>query len=307
MPLRPTVAERFKNQVLRPALHRVAAAASLPCNALWGERRRASFGILMYHRVTDPVRGLPAPTWNVPPRRFRAQIEGLLKRGYEAWPLRRVLEFHSQGRPIPARAFVVTFDDGFECVFTEAWPILKELRVPATVFLATGYLGSEAPVPFDDWPAAGSPRAPAAAWRLMGRDQCDELLSQGLVELGSHTHWHDDYTRRPDAFAADLAQSQSRFRQWFGQDDCSFAFPFGRHTEAMVTIARSSALLCALTVERNLITPQSDPFTWGRFAAEPSDTAGTLAAKLAGWYTPFRDGWRRLLLPRGSRSKAHDS
>ena len=44
-------------------------------------------------------------------------------------------------------------------------------------------------------------------------------------------------------------------------------------------------------VLRRLVEPQSDPFTWGRFAAEPDDTPRTLAAKLNGWYTPFRDAW----------------
>ena len=40
-----------------------------------------SFGILMYHRVTPPVEGVPPPTWNVTPERFRRQLGGLLARG----------------------------------------------------------------------------------------------------------------------------------------------------------------------------------------------------------------------------------
>ena len=53
-----------------------------------------------------------------------------------------------------------------------------------------------------------------------------------------------------------------------------------------------------LTLDRGLIGAPSTlgpgPFFWGRFQAEATDSAANLAAKLAGWYTPFRDGYKRL-------------
>ena len=55
--------------------------------------------ILMYHRVVDEVPGQPKPTWNVTPRRFREQLAGLLKRGFQAWPLRKVLECRRRQSP----------------------------------------------------------------------------------------------------------------------------------------------------------------------------------------------------------------
>lgn len=96
----------------------------------------------MYHRVTDPVPGKPTPTWNVTPERFQEQIGGLLKRGYEPWPLRYALDHHRKGLPIPRKAFVITFDDGYANVYQHAFPVLKRLKAPATIFLATAYLDS---------------------------------------------------------------------------------------------------------------------------------------------------------------------
>ena len=52
--------------------------------------------------------------------------------------------------------FAITFDDGFENNYVNAWPVLKELNLPATIFVATKYLDSDVPFPFDDWSAAGS-------------------------------------------------------------------------------------------------------------------------------------------------------
>src|SRR5262249_14325564 len=105
---------------------------------------RAGMGILMYHRVAPlpDGKGVRAPTWNVTPSRLREQLSGLLDRGYRPWPLRQALAHSRQGLPLPSTAFVVTFDDGYESVYRHAWPILRALRIPATVFLATAYLDS---------------------------------------------------------------------------------------------------------------------------------------------------------------------
>jgi len=131
---------------------------------LLGSHAGGDFGIWIYHRVPPRPPDAPAPTWNVTPTALRGQLKGLLARGYRAWPLRKVLDFNRQGRPIPPRTFVVTFDDGYENNYSQAWPVLRELEVPATIFVATAYLDGVAPFPFDDWPAVGSPEThdPAA-------------------------------------------------------------------------------------------------------------------------------------------------
>ena len=115
------------------------------------------------------------------------------------------------GEPIPRRTFVVTFDDGYESVYETAWPILKELSIPATVFIVTSYLDSGRPFVFDDWAAAGSAAAPAAAWRPLSTAQCNEMARDGLIELGSHTHTHADFRGRPEEFRRDLA---GRWKYW---------------------------------------------------------------------------------------------
>lgn len=265
-----------------------------------GLRLERAFGILMYHRVAEPTPGVPEPTWNVTPARFEAQLAGLLQRGFEAWPLRRALEHHRAGRPIPRRAFVVTFDDGYENNFLHAFPILKRLHVPATIFLATAYLDSAGPFPSDDWHAAGSDKVPAYDWRPLQTSQCRQMQQSGLIELAAHTHTHDDFRGRGDAFRADLATCQAELRERFGLTDATFAFPYGNKSTGfsggeLTETVRESGLLCALTTERELVLPTSDPFDWGRFTAENCDNAATLAGKLSGWYGLLRAGAARIL------------
>jgi peptidoglycan/xylan/chitin deacetylase (PgdA/CDA1 family) len=252
----------------------------------------------MYHRVVEPPRGAAAPTWNVAPSQFRKQLAGLLRRGYTPWPLRRVIETKAQGQTIPNRVFVVTFDDGQASVYHYAWPILRELGIPATLFLSTAYLDSPDPFPFEDWVAAGSDQVPADTWQPMTTAQCRELAAEGTIDFGLHTHTHQDFSRRTHAeFAADLRLNRQFLQEKLHCQPAGFAFPWGRSTLSMERTLTALDLPCGLTTLGSPVRPGDSPTNWGRFDVAPWDTAATLAAKLDGWYS------RLLRLQPGGRAK----
>jgi peptidoglycan/xylan/chitin deacetylase (PgdA/CDA1 family) len=258
------------------------------------KRQDSSFGILMYHRVTPLVSGMARPTWNVAPDRFRRQLTGLLARGYRPWPLHQALQYRAAGKPIPPRTFVVTFDDGYQCVYRNAWPILRELSIPATVFMVTSYLDADGPMSCDDWSAAGSAQTPSDAWKPLSTAECSAMLEDGLVEIGSHTHMHNDYRGHPGDFQLDLERSANVLRNAFGLMKPTFAFPYGYFDADLVAIVRQSGMACALTVDQELVPPEADPFSWGRLTVHEHDTATTLDFKLRGWYTVLRNARRWL-------------
>jgi len=103
---------------LRYIPQRFAERAAVPMHFIFGNRCRNSFGVLMYHRIAPHTPGVTVPTWNVTPERFRDQMRGLLARGFKPWPLRKAVEYHRQGLPIPRNTFVLTFDDGYESFWT---------------------------------------------------------------------------------------------------------------------------------------------------------------------------------------------
>ncbi len=91
--------------------------------------------ILIYHRVLER----PDPLQDIPDaREFRRQME-LVRRCFRPLPLPEAVARLKAGG-LPARALCVTFDDGYRDNHEVALPILQELGIPATFFVATAYL-----------------------------------------------------------------------------------------------------------------------------------------------------------------------
>jgi peptidoglycan/xylan/chitin deacetylase (PgdA/CDA1 family) len=270
-------------------MQRAAGQLSAALSVL-GNRAVGEFGILLYHRLADRVSGIPEPTINVTPAQFRRQLIGLMERGYRFWPLGRILDQWEAGQcSLPERVVALTFDDGHQTVFSEGFPILRELQIPATIFVNTAFLDSSEPFPFDHWGSEHRNHLPETAYRPLETSQCHEMLASGLIELGAHTHTHGDFRGRPDAFQADLQTSIDILREQFGMQRPMFAFPFGRRALGFVSpesiaAARATGVRCALTTDVGLISANCDPFGWGRFNVYDWDSPATIAARLRGWY-----------------------
>lgn len=260
--------------------------------------RAVSPGILMYHRVV-PAGRHRQPTWNVTPDAFESQLQGLINQGYQPIRLSELVESSTTGKPIPDHCFVVTFDDGYANNAIYATPVLKRLGIPATLFLATGYVGSQEPYPFDDWKHKGSPSVDQETWRAATFTELENMLDSGMIEIGSHTHTHEDFRNRPDDFRSNLAESLDVLQQKFGILNPTLSLPYGivKRGFAGPTYFESSQQLgcqCCLTTEEEVIDIGSSPFGWGRFIAEQHDTANSLGVKLDGWRDSARDLWRKI-------------
>lgn len=103
---------------------------------VWPGGRHGRLAILMYHRVLgapDPLR----PS-EIDIKQFDRQMR-LLKERFNVLPLSEAVEQLEQGR-LPQLAVSITFDDGYRDNHNNALPILLKYELPATFFIATGYL-----------------------------------------------------------------------------------------------------------------------------------------------------------------------
>ncbi len=103
--------------------------------------------ILAYHRVGS-VYEFPSDVPLMTPEDFDKQI-GHLARKYRVIPLSELGRALSTGTTLPAKAAVITFDDGYRDNYLLAYPILRKYGVPATIFLATGHIDHGTPFWWD--------------------------------------------------------------------------------------------------------------------------------------------------------------
>jgi peptidoglycan/xylan/chitin deacetylase (PgdA/CDA1 family) len=137
-----------------------------------GRRRRPTGLILLYHRIAES----PADPWNlcVSPANFRAQLEVL--GGYaEVVPLDDLPAALENGRRGRAYA-AITFDDGYVDNLTHGVPSLQRAGMPATVFLATGWIGLNSPFWWD-----------RMAWSILVPSRVPERLD--LAVSDGNLHW----------------------------------------------------------------------------------------------------------------------
>jgi peptidoglycan/xylan/chitin deacetylase (PgdA/CDA1 family) len=96
--------------------------------------------ILMYHSVAGPdVSPFVDPRVHLSPRSFEAQVR-FLSRRRRVIPLGELVDTLEKGRSPPRGSVVITFDDGYLDNLEIAAPILDEHELPATLYLATGYV-----------------------------------------------------------------------------------------------------------------------------------------------------------------------
>ncbi len=125
------------------------------------------------------------------------------------------------------RAVALTFDDGTDDFVERAGPVLVELGLPATVYLATQFIESGEPFPWG---------APALSW-----DRLAAVCATSSIEAGSHTHSHVLLDRAEVAVAeAELDRSIELIRSRLGYTPRHFAYP-----KAVVPRASIAALVAA--------------------------------------------------------------
>lgn len=147
-------------------LTRTGAVAAL-------ERTLGTGGIVGYHAVTsEPL----LPAIHISTSAFRKQIE-FLAQAYSVIPLEEFVARRQAGRSL-RRCVAITFDDAYTGVRDLALPILEQLALPATVFVASGYSFPGARYWWDRLGWIALRAAPDAARRVLGAVTGDPAADQ---------------------------------------------------------------------------------------------------------------------------------
>ena len=236
--------------------------------------------VLSYHEVADRADAL-VPQYAVTPTNFIRQMDWLRNHGYRFVGVGDVLAAREGRKPLPPRAVLVTFDDGYESVYARAWPVLKLFRIPAVINVVGAWLEEKGTVNFD---GKELPRSQLLSWK-----ELREMSDSGLVEVGSHSYdlhrgiagnpqgnmqpagttrrwlpegagYEDDASFRKRV-QADLERNSALIRRHIGKPPRVIAWPYGRYNATTRDVAERLGMRIGLTLDDGANTP--DTPLWG--------------------------------------------
>jgi peptidoglycan/xylan/chitin deacetylase (PgdA/CDA1 family) len=183
--------------------------------------------VLAYHRVTPlgsgEFRGFRQVV-SASPQGFERQLEWIRSSSFTPIGLSDLLRFMRSEAPLPPRALLITFDDGYADNYIHAFPALRRHGLPATIFLLTSGLDTNLP-PWWDWLAWAfeATDRKTAPLPMVGqqslaipaqRDTLLALLMRRLKEL-PESNKRDTLTRIGDALAVAPPEPQpGLFMNW---------------------------------------------------------------------------------------------
>ena len=201
---------------------------------------------LVYHKI-DPR--FEYSITRITPSRFTRHLDRLVELGYTTVRLSDVVEAVRQGRPLPDRTVALTFDDGFESVYTYALPLLQERGLVATVFMVVDYIGRE-----DGWDVnIGWRRFQHLTW-----EQLRHLRDAGF-EIGSHTLNHPDLTRlSPQQIRYELETSRCRLQDKLNVPVDVLSCPFGKYSPLVSELSAEAGYSGVVAVRKPQVSRSSD-------------------------------------------------
>lgn len=219
--------------------------------------------ILMYHQVGHFSRPKAHRATYCDVGRFRRQMAWLHAWHYKVISLDEAYAGLFCGGPLPARAVVLTFDDGCENFREYAWPVLKKYGFPATLFVIAGMLGG-ATSWMDTEDARKTPLLDAAAVR--------ELHREGL-SIGAHTLTHARLAQCPPGVAREeIAGSKARLEDLLGEAVPDFCYPYGSYDEQIASMVAAVGYRLGLTCIRAAANHARSPYELPRKAISYGDT-----------------------------------
>ena len=134
----------------------------------------AEVPVLMYHHIDQEGNDSTAMT----PALFEAQIAALAQAGYTAVLPDDLAAYVNQGKALPDKPIVITFDDGYLSNYEYAWPILEKYGMVATIFMVGSTTGNT-----EHYKDTAYPITPHFSY-----EQGAEMVASGVISLQSHTY-----------------------------------------------------------------------------------------------------------------------
>jgi len=241
---------------------------------LLGKKTSGTLVILTYHSVKPEQHA-----------KFKKQMDRLIDIG------KPVFADIKGDLPKGVHHVAVTFDDGFQSVLENALPTLQRAKIPATLFVPVGYLGST-----PGWIKKASHEN--ARETLLTAEQL-QRLPHDWVKIGSHCITHPNLRNlEPEQVKKELLESKSKLEELLGNKIELLSFPYNSYNDRIMGIARQVGYRRVFANVPIHPTTETDPFLYGRIDVSPDDWSIEYWLKLKGLYRwlPFAIAIKRKLI-----------
>ncbi len=229
-----------------------------------GVFRTARVPILMYHHIAQPPPNADRIRYNlsVPPARFEAHLRYLKEAGYTTITLDDLIYYLTQGRPLPPKPIILTFDDGYRDNYTNAFPLLKKYGFTATFFIITDLVNQGHP-------------------EYLTWDMVREMRAAGM-RFGAHGRTHIDLSQADlDQLVWQALGSTEVFQVELGEPARYIAYPSGKYNDQVIAVYKSAHYWAGLTTQQGATHESTRLFELKRIRVEHDTTVERLQALLA--------------------------
>lgn len=191
--------------------------------------------ILAYHKIGSPSPGGWESWYYIKVNRFREQLQTALDEGWTFVSPEQVRNAFKQSIPLPEKALLITFDDGYRSNLIDAAPVLQDLKAPAIIFVPTDYIGKTNA--FDN---GCEPEEPICTW-----EELRQLNAAG-ISVQSHGVTHRIFSNlSKESKIEEAIQSKRVLEQGLQCTVDFFSYPFGDNGGGMDDILLAAGYTAA--------------------------------------------------------------
>jgi peptidoglycan/xylan/chitin deacetylase (PgdA/CDA1 family) len=232
--------------------------------------------IIMYHSV-NPVENPAIRSLIVKPESFRRQMRFLKDHRYNVVTLSQLAKLIVSGRKLPPRTIAITFDDGYRDNYTYAFPVLKEYKIPATIFIIIDEVGRLVK------DKSGDDRL---SWK-----EIKEMQDSGLISFGSHAMGPEPLTKisSDEELKRQVFFSKKTLEEELGVAVYAFSYPEGRFDAKIRQLVIDAGHKTAVATKLGKDYPKNDIFALRRLRiSSSSDNLFVFWFETTGFYNFLR-------------------
>ena len=192
---------------------------------------------------------------------FCRQMQYIRDAGLSVITMEDFLEWRFGTRQLPERCVLITLDDGWKSVYTDAYPVMRAYGYPFTLFLYTSYVQVQGD--------------------SLTKEQIQEMMANGAT-IGSHSSNHlyprmwkrykQDSEQYSQQVQEEITASGEKLKEWFG--NCStYCYPGGYHTPPMEEALENGSYRAAFTVIPEKVTIEETPYQIHRYMVFGTDSS----------------------------------